>query len=572
MSDDSALLLSKLLEKERDKYGPKLPLDDYFEIYSAEQILKSRGHDLSKDEIESGIMGQGHAKQDESKKGPDGGIDAFYIFANRKLIRDDTDLKTFADQQITIDVVVVQSKNSPGFKEDAIDKMSKFVDLCLRFSAVETTESVTLYKQALRDAVKRFHSLLELVLTGKPSLNIGYYYASLGHQVSAGAGANRDLLIRKTEDAFTIAKVTFDFLGARPLLSLAMKAPETTFTLLTTKDLAMSTAAWVCLVKLGELYKFIDDNGEPRDSIFEANVRDHEGNKAVNNGISATLAAPGNEDFWWLNNGITIIAAKVTAQGPLYSITDPRIVNGLQTSYRIHRHLKVAENQNDARHVLVRLFETNDTASTDRIIRATNSQTNIPVGWLHATDDIQRKIEVSLESVGIFYERRKNYYRNRGKPAKEIITLPYLGQALVALVLQRPDHARARPTTAAEQYYKELFPQNPNYKVYEICARVTRRIDEFLDDVGLERSERLNVFFYVAMYAVCTALKSARLNSKFLSDLDLSLLTDDLLFDCTHEIMNAYPDLAYDDRIAKGPEVSIAMQSALEQKYNAAKP
>ena len=51
--------------------------------------------------------------------------------------------------------------------------------------------------------------------------------------------------------------------------------------------------------------------------------------------------------------------------------------------------------------------------SRDKIILATNSQTNIPKSSLRATDAIHRQIELYLKQRNIFYDRRKNYYKSR---------------------------------------------------------------------------------------------------------------------------------------------------------------
>ena len=45
-------------------------------------------------------------------------------------------------------------------------------------------------------------------------------------------------------------------------------------------------------------------------SIFESNVRDYQGNTDVNEGIAASLGTASSEDFWWLNNGVTVLATK----------------------------------------------------------------------------------------------------------------------------------------------------------------------------------------------------------------------------------------------------------------------
>ena len=50
--------------------------------------------------------------------------------------------------------------------------------------------------------------------------------------------------------------------------------------------------------------------------------------------------------------------------------------------------------------------------SRDQIIFATNNQTNIPKATLRVTDPIHLQIEMYFKSRGLFYDRRKNYYKN----------------------------------------------------------------------------------------------------------------------------------------------------------------
>jgi hypothetical protein len=98
----------------------------------------------------------------------------------------------------------------------------------------------------------------------------------------------------------------------------------------------------VALVKLRDYLRFIshEDTGDLLDQLFDSNVRDYQGDIDVNLKIRDTLEHPGNEEFWWLNNGITVLASKADpAQGDL-AIEDPQIVNGLQTSMELYEYFR----------------------------------------------------------------------------------------------------------------------------------------------------------------------------------------------------------------------------------------
>jgi hypothetical protein len=107
--------------------------------------------------------------------------------------------------------------------------------------------------------------------------------------------------------------------------------------------------------------------------MLEPNVRDYQGVKnVVNRAIRQSLAEPTSPEFWWLNNGVTILATKCSVVGNLVVIERPEIVNGLQTSYEIFQFFKSHTEKPDARNVLVRVIVPPNEQVRSKIIRATN--------------------------------------------------------------------------------------------------------------------------------------------------------------------------------------------------------
>jgi hypothetical protein len=51
-------------------------------------------------------------------------------------------------------------------------------------------------------------------------------------------------------------------------------------------------------------------------------VRDYEGAIEVNREIVASLADSGAPEFWWLNNGVTVICSKASSTGKTFSLDD----------------------------------------------------------------------------------------------------------------------------------------------------------------------------------------------------------------------------------------------------------
>ena len=116
-------------------------------------------------------------------------------------------------------------------------------------------------------------------------------------------------------------------------------------------------------------------------------------------------------------------------------IVNPEIVNGLQTSMEIYNYF--SENrealESEKRSILLRIIVPDNEESRDQIIFATKNQTNIPKATLRVTDPIHLQIEMYFKSRGLFYDRRKNYYKNQGHKPAEIVGVSFLAQCLITI-------------------------------------------------------------------------------------------------------------------------------------------
>ena len=96
---------------------------------------------------------------------------------------------------------------------------------------------------------------------------------------------------------------------------------------------------YVLLTRLEDYANFVrDEDGELRRYLLDSNVRDFAGLNRVNEDIAESLDSHDGPDFWWLNNGITILVTKVIIAGKAIMMDDVQIVNGLQTTESIARH------------------------------------------------------------------------------------------------------------------------------------------------------------------------------------------------------------------------------------------
>lgn len=312
------IILDQIVDQRKNEIGGIIADDEFFEIFSAEQLLKD--YDLSYDELLSGIVSGGN----------DAGIDSMYTLVNGELVVEDTDLGAFM-RDLSVDVVFIQSKATAGFQEEPVNKFTSAVRDLLDLS-VDLDSLATVYNEELRDGVLRFRDTYTRLAGKFPKLHIRFVYATKGTAVHDNVSRKVPIVEDVVTGLYSNASVSFEFVGAPELLALSRERPSTSFQLKLAETPIISTGAvgFICIVKLRDYFGFItDDEQQIRRSIFEANVRDYQGNVQVNSDIQESLRGNREEEFWWLNNGVTIVASNAALTGKEISIENPFIVNGL---------------------------------------------------------------------------------------------------------------------------------------------------------------------------------------------------------------------------------------------------
>lgn len=525
----------------------------YFEFLAASQAL--REYDLSDEEIEAGLTGGGN----------DGGCDGLYLFFNDVLTGEEfIDNLGSIPREATLNIVVVQAKNELGFGEDAIMKWKTVSANLLQFE--NQIDSFTgRYEEKVLTFFENFKDLRIKLLTSKVKLVFSFVYVAVANDLHPNVQSQANELCDQIHQLFpgTMTSVSVDFVNASKLMELINAQASQRFSLaLADNPIALGTKKdYIALVNLGTYYKFItDDSGALRKYIFESNVRDYQGHNNVNNEIRETLSCETPEDFWWLNNGVTIIAEDVSqSTSKQLLIINPEIVNGLQTSNEIYFHF--AEHpeliEQETRNVLLRIIVPNDESSRDRIILATNSQTTIPAVALRSTDPIHRQIEMYFKSRGLYYDRRKNYYKNQGKKANEIVSIGFLGQCLISLFLGKPNYARARPSTllSNDDYYKQLYVDNTDLELFYRSASLGKKVERYIKSTSeYTQAVKSDILFYVVYTVVALAVHSPDISAEAFKALDMDSFNDASIARAAQLVFRLYQELGGNNRVAKGSE------------------
>ena len=549
------IILEQIINDRCAESGDELTVSEYFEIYSASEILKN--YDLSYDDISYGIVGDGG----------DGGIDSIYTFINGEPLKEDTLVNT-NQKKNHIELIIIQSKTSASFKEDAVIKFRESAQDLFNLANNPDDYSAR-YNADLIDKVKLFRDSYAKLAKTFPKIEIRYFYATQGDEVHHNVSGKVPKLQEDIVKMFGGAEFSFEFIGASKLLEMTRNVPSTSRVLEVAESPIGTTAgSYLCLVSLSKYYEFISDSGSLARSIFESNVRDYQGSVVVNTGIRKTLENRESENFWYLNNGVTIITPKAVMAGKQLTIEDPQIVNGLQTSHEIYQYFSQLENHEaDERAVLARVICEEDEEARDRIIRATNSQTSIPPASLRSSDDIHRNIEDFLKSNGYYYDRKKNFYKNQGMPVAKIISISYMSQAMMAIMLLKPDSARARPSTLinSDVEYRKIFSLDKPIDIYLKAIQIIKAVETYLKpencEIQLERKTITNIKFYVAMVASIKIAGSSQEIEQKLSELPNVDLSSEVLNQSLQQVLAEFNELGATDQVAKGPALVAKLLS-----------
>jgi hypothetical protein len=223
----------------------------------------------------------------------------------------------------------------------------------------------------------------------------------------------------------------------------------------------------VATVAATDLINLVKDPDNPEkiiEDVFNENVRVYLKLKnRINQGIYDTALSDENYEFWYLNNGITIVCEGCSytpnTRSPKVTLTNLQIVNGGQTTHALFEaYLKNKEKLNNVL-VIVRICETKKNYRiSEKISETTNSQTPVRTRDLHANDRIQRTLEDEFKSLGYFYERKKNQYIN--EPPNKRLDNELLGQIYLAYYLDMPSEAKNQKTLVFGDKYDDIFDEN----------------------------------------------------------------------------------------------------------------
>ncbi len=532
MAKNDIILIDGIL----DNYHWSENEGENFEFFSLEQILKD--YDISEDEINTGIVDGRN----------DGGIDGIYYLVNNRLI---TDITSEFDSRsaANLTIYIITCKHESSFKMVPINNMSttldEFFDLTLETSDLKSEYNEDIIEK--RRLLKKIYGKIAPYLV---EFDIHIIYSSRGstNELAENVEAKARYLEDKVREKFGVCNVTFEFMGSTELLELYRKKRQL-IAEIKCHDIISCNDSYIAICNLKDYYNFIiDEDKKLKRYYLDSNVRAYMGNNRVNKDIMETLKNNCSTEFWFLNNGITILSNKVTLVGKTACVENAQIVNGLQTTETIYNFFsRMPDESFENRNILLKIIVSDDKKMRDDIIKSTNNQTNVELYSLKATDKIQRDIEDILLKNDLYYERRTNYYLNQGVEKDKIFSPLYLAYGYISLIMKLPYKSvslKAKFMNKPNQYTL-VFSEDIPIEIWPVIAKILRRTDIVIEQNRNKYYKNVstpNLLKYtrniVSFLSVSRIMGKFDFNAKDLINIDLSKLSDEIIADTFEQVVN----------------------------------
>lgn len=536
MAKNDTLLIDCIIDDRLASQGAiknPVTIGKTFELFAVQQILKK--YALSDEDIESCCT------DDKA----DSGFDYIFLFVNDYLVKDARSYD-FPNKNAEMEIYVITSKHKDSFIAGPLESISSGADAFFDLTKSRESISTDFLNEKILDARDDLIIAYRKTALCNYKFSINFVYASRGDTTDNFdvTKATAKTIVNKVKEKFSNTNVSFKFFGSEELVRAyrdnSIENKELSF-----EDSFSSENSYVMLVKLSNYYDFIRlDDGSMNRQLFNANVRDYMGLNRVNEDILFSLENERNVDFWYMNNGITVIASDATIVSKTIFLTNPQIVNGLQTSESICSFFK-KQGTDCERKVLIKVIITHDEELNKKIIKATNNQTPVQLVSLFATEKYQKDIEDYLQKYDMFYDRKNNYYKNKGVDFPKIISVSYLATGYVSLIQKNPRLAARLKQKTIKAYYNDIFDSNNNLAIWPVIVKIQRKVESFLSSKkesggseGFLKSWRA-IFSFLATSVV---LKDFAYSEKaFITLCDkMELFTNEIFEDIYFSFVNSY--------------------------------
>ena len=467
------ILLDDQIEKLfEDNSELKTVRKNQFEIAVAFFANLKHLYGIEFDELIDGIMGEGG----------DEGIDHCYVFCNGMLIADES---YPINKGSHIEVKFFQTKKEVGFSVDGFRKIKEGVEEIFNLEIDLDKLQKIGANQDILEKTELIRSILRKAKLERARFSCEIFYASVA--LDKNIPEKVRYLIEELKSNPLKIPFEFHFWGAQDILDLTNSFDEKieikfNSQPLEIKERGVQTNGFSGFVGGNDIVEcLLDKEKNFKGHLTEGNVRFFLGeDKKINSSIIETAKDKDKaENFWAMNNGLTIIGDSIDPLGNNhYCILNPQIVNGCQTIHCLHIAYEELGRLPDSLKVFLKLVNTDNLEVQTDIISATNSQNPVKSASLRANDSIQRNIETHLKKSQIYYERRENYYKRQGHTGNKVIGLLKMAQIIHAVVNKEAIVALNDTATLfeTESKYDAIFSDSADFDIYTFSTILYQKI------------------------------------------------------------------------------------------------
>lgn len=418
----------------------------------------------------------------------DMGLDGICIKLNGLLIHTLQDAKDIFERYNNADIefIFIQSKYKEKFDSG---EYAKFANGVVDFLGED-------HFQPRNDSIQEWLSVKEYLMSDQVMMrwtrnpDVRLYYVVMGtweespHIIAISQKIEKDIAALET-----YGDISIQYVDASSFKRIIDESENAFSVVLNVIDTFSLTAvdnvdnSNIVLCSATELLKLlVSEEGLIRKSLFDDNVRDYQGDTAINQDILTTIE---NDPFSFvlLNNGITIVCDEIGSGNRKITIKNPQIVNGCQTCNVIYEASKKGLDLSDVT-IIAKVIATRSLEITNSIVKGTNRQNIVYDEAFEITRQFHKDLEdlfnalASETSIRLFYERRsKQYFNNPTIKPFEKVNLRGILQSFVSIFLNEPYKGHRHESKLLQEYRNKIFVDSQSKYPYYMAALIFSKID-----------------------------------------------------------------------------------------------
>lgn len=482
----------------------------------------------------------------------DTGLDGIGIFIDDILVNSEEDAEQVIGEKksrtLNLKFIFVQAKLKHSFEFEVVKKTIDAVEDF--FADYRDMQPIYSRSEQVKEKAALASYLLKKYITNirdkKPECNI--YYICISHKDADSTIKNKQSrLVKELEMKLRfLSGINFHLWGSDKIEKLYRQTKrQVEATIKVSKYFTLKIPgvekAYITAISFAEFKNIIlDEDQKIKDAIFYDNIRGFLGvgeDNSINESIKETLKSEQEMSlFPLLNNGITIITQDLNLiDDDKYQLINYQVVNGCQTSHV----LDICKDFTNIDNIIIplRIIETDDDNIRNKIIKATNSQTEVKKELLAALSDFNKKLEECYESQQsrhskhLYYERRPGQFFNQNVIKTRIIKIQPQIKSFTAMFLDEPHKVKYFDQKLIDRIGSDIFHKDHYPIAYYTSSWAFYQLNFFYkkssfnknyakkDTATVVKYYLLMIFKYVAIPGDCLSCKNKKDIEKYCNEL-----------------------------------------------------